>query len=264
MENKYRIIDFNKCEIKRMRERGLGGVRLLVRETSGATYIVKPESLTQTLNEVMGQIILNSIGQCSIDYAFVLIDGTYYGALKYFEGLTRIGRKNYKILSKKQKGEFLKHLFLNAFLDNEDINGEIYLTKDGKVVSLDYGEAGVRIPLFNLHKKNDFEKSVIMSAFHKKSEMYDFMSSIRAYISVVSKFYIDDSVGIDDIKQVMTNVIDGFINADYSEYETFLKELMALQSELHVFIYQEHLNGLIEAAEELKANLNKLFDDMPA
>lgn len=247
-----------------MRERGLGGVRLLVRETSGATYIVKPESLTQTLNEVMGQIILNSIGLCSIDYAFVLIDGTYYGALKYFEGLTRIGRKNYKILSKKQKGEFLKHLFLNAFLDNEDINGEIYLTKDGKVVSLDYGEAGVRIPLFNLHKKNDFEKSVIMSAFHKKSEMYDFMSSIRAYISVVSKFYIDDSVGTEDMKQVMTDVIDEFIKADYSEYEAFLKKLMALHSELHAFIYQEHLNGLIEAAEELKANLNKLFDDMPA
>ena len=55
-----------------------------------------------------------------------------------------------------------------------------------------------------------------------------------------------------------------FIDADYSEYETFLKELMALHSELHAFIYQEHLNGLIEAAEELKANLNKLFDDMPA
>lgn len=264
MNNKIKVIDFNECQTRRMKERGLGGVRGLVKTEDNIIYVVKPEALNQTLNEIMAQIIINFLGLTPIEYAFVLINGAHYGALRYLDCLKQIGRKNYKILSKAQKVEYLKHLFLNTFLDNEDINGEIYLTEDGKIVSLDYGDAGVNIPLLNIDKRSELEKGVLMSSFHKKSEMNDFMCPIRAYISIVSKFYIDDSVGIDDIKQVMTNVIDGFINADYSEYETFLKELMALHSELHAFIYQEHLNGLIEAAEELKANLNKLFDDMPA
>ena len=264
MSNKIKIIEFSECQTQRMKERGLGGVRGLVKTKDNVTYVVKPEALNQTLNEIMAQIIINFLGLTPIEYAFVIINGTHYGALKYLDGLKRIGRKNYEMLTKEQKVEFLKHLFLNSFFDNEDISGEIYLTEDGKIVSLDYGDAGIKMPLLNLDKRSDFEKRVLISSFHKKSEMHDFISQIRVYIEVVSKQCLDESIGIDDLRQVISDVINGFINADYSEYEEFLKELLTLHGELLAFIYQEHLNGLIEAAEELKTNLNKLFEDMPA
>lgn len=264
MNNKTKVIDFNECQTWRMKEKGLGGIRGFVKTKENEVYVVKPESLDQTLNEIMAQIILNSLGLSSIEYAFVLINGKHYGALRYIEGLTRIYKKDYKFLIKKQKIEYLKHLFINAFFANDDIDGEIYLTKDGNVVSLDYGEAGVSIPLLDIDKKSDHEKSIILSVFHKRSELNNTLSYIRLYVNSACKYYVDGTVSIDDLKQAIVDVIDGFIDADYSEYETFLKELMALHSELHAFIYQEHLNGLIEAAEELKANLNKLFDDMPA
>jgi len=264
MNNKIKVIDFKECQTWRMKEKGLGGIRGFVKTKENEVYVVKPESLNQTLNEIMAQIILNSLGLSSIEYAFVLINGKHYGAIRYIEGLTRIYKKDYKFLNKEQKIDYLKHLFINAFFANDDIDGEIYLTKDGNVVSLDYGEAGVGIPLLDIDKKSDHEKSIILSMFHKRSDLNNTLSYIRLYVNSACKYYIDDTVSIDDLKQAIVDVIDGFIDADYSEYETFLKELMALHSELHAFIYQEHLNGLIEAAEELKANLNELFDDMPA
>ncbi len=78
------------------------------------------------------------------------------------------------------------------------------------------------------------------------------------------KYYNNATVSIDDLKQAIVDVIDGFIDTDYSEYEELLFKLLTLYGEFFAFIYQEHLDGLIEATEELKANLNKLFDDMPA
>lgn len=264
MNNKTKVIDFNECQTWRMKEKGLGGIRGFVKTKENEVYVVKPESLNQTLNEIMAQIILNSLGLSSIEYAFVLINGKHYGALRYIEGLTRIYKKDYKFLNKEQKIEYLKHLFINAFFANDDINGEIYLTKDGNVVSLDYGEAGVGIPLLDIDKKSDHEKSIILSLFHKRSELNNTLSYIRLYVNSACKYYIDATVSIDDLKQAIVDVIDGFIDTDYSEYEEFLFELLTLNGELHAFIYQEHLNGLIEAAEELKANLNKLFEDMPA
>lgn len=264
MNNKINVIDFSECQTWRMKEKGLGGIRGFVKTKENEVYVVKPESLNQTLNEIMAQIILNSLGLRSIEYTFVLINGKHYGAIRYIEGLTRIYKKDYKFLNKEQKIKYLKHLFINAFFANDDIDGEIYLTKDGNVVSLDYGEAGVGIPLLDIDKKSDHEKSIILSMFHKRSDLNNTLSYIRLYVNSACKYYIDDTVSIDDLKQAIVDVIDGFIDADYSEYEEFLFELLTLHGELLAFFYKEHLNGLIEAAEELKANLNELFDDMPA
>lgn len=264
MNDKMKIIDFNECETWRMKEKGLGGIRGFVKTKENEVYVVKPESLNQTLNEIMAQIILNSLGLSSIEYAFVLINGKHYGALRYIEGLTRLGKKNYKLLSKEQKIEFLKHLFLNTFFDNEDIGGEIYLTQDGKVLSLDYGDAGVKLPLFNIDKKSDYEKSIIMSGFHNRPELETSLVYISSFVKAASKYYFDESIRIGDLNQVVTDVIDGLINSYHSEYEVFLKELLTLHGELLAFIYQEHFNGLIETAEELKPMLNTIFNDMPA
>lgn len=63
--------------------------------------------------------------------------------------------------------------------------------------------------------------------------------------------FIDDSVSLDDIKDVIETMINGIIDSDYSEYEDFVETLQHLHSELHAYIYQEHMNGLIEAAEEI-------------
>lgn len=85
----YKIINFYECQTKRMDEKGMGGVRGLVKTPDNIIYVVNPEALNQTLNEIMAQIILKALGLCSIDYAYVLIDGVHYGALKYLKGLTR-------------------------------------------------------------------------------------------------------------------------------------------------------------------------------
>lgn len=262
MDNKIKIIDFNECQTWRMKEEGLGGVRVFARTEDDEVFVVKPKALNQTLNEVMAQIILNSLGLTSIEYAFVLIDGIHYGALRYLDGLTRIYKKDYKFLTKKQKIEYLKHLFINAFFANDDIDGEIYLTKDGNVVSFDYGEAGVSIPLLDIDKKSDHEKNIILSMFHKRSELNNTLSYIRLCVNSACKYYIDDIVSIVDLKQAIVDVIDGFIDADHSEYEVFLKELLTLHGELLAFIYQEHFNGLIEAAEKLRDSINSIFADL--
>ena len=123
----------------------------------------------------MVQIFLKALGLSSINYAFVKIGETYYGALKYVDGLIRLGSKNYHILNKGQKISFLKHLFLNLCLMNSDIMGEIYLTKEGTIFSLDYGEAGVDIPLFNIDKRTEEEQSMLLSSFLKKT-VFDYIS----------------------------------------------------------------------------------------
>ena len=66
------------------------------------------------------------------------------------DGLKRIMKKLYPSLTKNQKIDFMKHRFLNYFMVNTGINGEIYLTKEGKVVSLDYGEAGIDLPILKI------------------------------------------------------------------------------------------------------------------
>ena len=44
-----------------MKERGLGGTRYLVTTKDNITYVVKPDNLSQTLNEVMVQILIKSL-----------------------------------------------------------------------------------------------------------------------------------------------------------------------------------------------------------
>lgn len=170
MNNRIKVIDFNECEIWRMKEEDLDGVRVFARTKDDEVFVVKPKALNQTLNEVMAQIIINFLEITSIEYAFVLINGIHYGALRYLDGLTRIYKKDCKFLNKEQKIEHLKHMFINSFFVNDDIDGEKYLTKDGNVLSLDYGEARVRILLLDIDKKSDNEKSIILSMLRKRSE----------------------------------------------------------------------------------------------
>ncbi len=188
----------------------------------------------------------------------------YYGALLYIDGLTLITNKKYKSLNKQEKINFLKHLFLNIFLANEDLSGEIYLTKEGKIVSLDYGEAGISIPLLNLDKRNEEEKNILMSCLLKKTEPFYIMNYLRAYIGIVKKKYLDEMVCVDDLKVIVLSMLNLIADADYSEYKTFLKTLMELHSELHVYIYQEHLNVLIYAANDIRNNLDNVWEDMSA
>lgn len=207
----------------------------------------------------MVQIFLKALGLSSINYAFVKICETYYGALKYVDGLISLGRKNYHILNKGQKISFL-----NLCLMNSDIMGEIYLTKEGTIVSLDYGEAGVDIPLFNINKRTEEEQSMLLSSFLKKTE-FDYISRyILNYIRIVKDYFLDDSLTIDDLKEFISFMIEGIINADFSEYKNFLEALQLLHSELHAYIYQEYMNGLIETSEEIKKNLKNIFRDLPA
>lgn len=254
-----KIIDFNECETEKMNETGLGGTRGLVTTKENITYVVKPDNLNQSLNEIMAQIFLKALGLSSINYAFVKIGKTYYGALKYVDGLIRLGMKNYNILNKGQKLDFLKHLFLNSYLMNSDIMGEIYLTKEGLIVSLDYGEAGVDIPLFNIDKRKTEEQSILMSSFLKKTESDYISRYILNYIRIVKDYFLDDSLTIDELKELISFMIEEIINADYSEYKNFLEVLQLLHSELHAYIYQEYMNGLIETAEEIKKNLKNIL-----
>lgn len=86
--DKFRIIDFNECQAMRVNgKKGMGGVRWLVKIKDKVVYVVKFESSNQTLNEIMAQIIIKSLGLCSIEYAFVLINETHYGALRYLKGI---------------------------------------------------------------------------------------------------------------------------------------------------------------------------------
>mgnify|MGYP006987512891 CR=1 FL=1 len=61
MNPNIRIIDFNDCNTGKMKERGLGGTRYLVTTKDNITYVVKPDNLSQTLNEVMVQILIKSL-----------------------------------------------------------------------------------------------------------------------------------------------------------------------------------------------------------
>lgn len=258
------IIDFNECKTRRMNKKGLGGTRYLVTSKENITYVVKPDNLNQTLNEIMAQILIKALGLTSIDYAFVKIGETYYGALKYINGMVRLSNKNFNMLNKNQKIEFLKHLFLNSYLVNSDIMGEIYLTKEGSIVSLDYGEAGVDIPLFNIDKRTIEEQNVFMSTFLKKTDSDYTSRYVLNYIRMVKDSFLDDSITIDDLKEVISFMVEGIAGVDYSEYDVFLKLLLSLHSELHAYIYQEYMNGIIETAEEIKKNLKNIFRDLPA
>lgn len=76
----------------------------------------------------------------------------YYGALQYIDGLIRLSDKKFHMLNKKQKIDFFKLFFLNSLLVNSDNMDEIYFTKEESIIFLDYCEAGVDIPLFNIDK----------------------------------------------------------------------------------------------------------------
>lgn len=160
---KIKIIDFDEYETRKMKTKGRGGTRGLITTEDGLTYVVKPKNLSQTLNELVVQILLKSLGLDSIDCALVKILDTHYGALRYIPGLKLLGKKNFHTLNKIQKLEFLNHLFINYYLVNSDIMGEIYLTKDGRIVSLDYGEAGVDIPIYNIDKMAPEIQKVLLS-----------------------------------------------------------------------------------------------------
>lgn len=246
------IIDFSECKTKRMKKKGLGGTRYLVTTKDNITYVVKPDNLNQTLNEVMVQILIKSLELTSIDYAFVKIGEIYYGALQYIDELIRLSDKNFHMLNKNQKIEFLKHLFLNSYLVNSDIVGEIFLTKEGAIVSLDYGEAGVDIPLFNIDKRTMGEQNVLMSTFLKKTKPDYISRYVLNYIRMVKAYFLDESITLDDLEEAISFVIDRIADFDYSEYESFLKLLLSLLSETHAYIYQEHMNGLKETAKDIK------------
>lgn len=257
-----KIISFDECKIKRMRDRGMGGVRGLVTTNEGITYVAKPECLNQTLNEVMAQIMLKSLGLYSIEYAFVKILDTYYGALKFIAGLKRIGMKNYRSLNKKQKTEYLKHLFLNYFLDNEDIMGEIYLTEEGKIVYLDYGDAGVRISLKGIDKLEPELRDFFVSAALKREDSIHIRSLVKSFARYAYEHFVDEDVSSDDVRKIIESMLMGIVDFDCREYEKFLEDLMHLHSELHAYIYQEHLNGLVDDAVEISKNLDDIWKDM--
>ena len=156
------------------------------------------------------------------------------------------------MLNKNQKIEFLKHLFLNSYLVNSDIVGEIFLTKEGLIVSLDYGEAGVDIPLFNIDKRTMGEQNVLMSTFLKKTKPDYISRYVLNYIRMVKDYFLDESITIDDLKETISFVVNRIADFDYSEYESFLKLLLSIHSETHAYIYQEHINVIKEMAEEIK------------
>lgn len=122
---------------------------------------------------------------------------------------------------------------------NSDIMGAIYLTKEGTIISLDYGEAGVDIPLFNIDKRTEEEQSMLLSSFLKKTEFDYIFIYILNYIRIVKDYFLDDSLTIDGLKEFISFMIEGIVNADFSEYKNFLEALQLLHSELHAYIYQE-------------------------
>ncbi len=76
---------------------------------------------------------------------------------------------------------------------------------------------------------------------------------------MVKGSFIDDSVLLDDIKDVIENIINGIINSDCYEYEDFVETLLHLHSDLHAYICQEYMNVLIEAAEEISKKIDYLW-----
>lgn len=206
----------------------------------------------------MAQILLKSLGLDSIEYAFVNILNTHYGALKFIPGLKRIGKKNYHSLNRKQKIEYLKHLFLNYFLNNEDITGEIYLADDGKVVSLDYGDAGVSIALKGIDKLGQDKKNMVIATLTKKKNLASFTSRIRSYADYALNHFADEIISINEIRVIIDSMLKGIADSDYAEFGRFLEDLMHLHSELHAYIYQEHMNELIDAAKEISKNLDNI------
>lgn len=253
-----KIINFNECDTDLMEERGFGGVRGLVKTKGNVAYLVKPENLNQTLNEVMAQIMIKSLGLTSIEYAFIKINETYYGALRYLKDLVQVTNDKFKSLSKQKKIEFLRHLFLNSLLANDDICGEIYLTPEGKVVSLDYGEAGVGVPLYKLNEKPSEIHKVFFSIIERKTSSNFLVPLVRSFISFANERYTDDSITKEDIKSVVLSTTEAIGNADNSEYESFLKDVNLLHGELIAYMYQQHLNGLIETSEYIIEHFNEI------
>lgn len=101
-----------------------------------------------------------------------------------------------------------------------------------------------------------------MSANLKKVESGYILGYISSYIRIVKKYFLDDSIDAKDLKDVIKSMIDGIINEYFSEYEEFVRSLLSLHSELHDCIYQEYLNSLIDAAEEIKNQLKNIENNI--
>lgn len=253
------VIDFNNCTSERMKEEGFGGIRVMVTKKENVTYVVKPQNLNQTLNEIMAQIMLKSLGLTPIEYVFVEIDGTHYGALKYIDNLTRVTDKRYKLLSREKKIEFLKHLFLNFFLANQDICGEIYVTPGGDVVSLDYGEAGISVSLERVYDQPSELHRLFITFVNNKTSTDLLTTYTKNYVDTAVDRYVDDSITKEDICGVVLSMVESIVNADNSEYEAFLYDLDDLHGELIAYLYQQHLNGVIDTSEYIIEHFDKII-----
>lgn len=54
---------------------------------------------------------------------------------------------------------------------------------------------------------------------------------------MVKDSFLNDSITIEDLKDLISFMIEGIINADYSEYNNFVESLQFLHSEIHAYIY---------------------------
>lgn len=81
---------------------------------------------------------------------------------------------------------------------------------------------------------------------------------------MVKDSFLNDSITIEDLKDLISFMIEGIINADYSEYNNFVESLQFLHSEIHAYIYQKYMEELIETTEEIKNNFEKILEEMPA
>jgi len=250
LDNFIRLIDEDILSVTTMKEKGFGGTRYLVTTEDNNTYVAKIEYLNQTLNEVMAQIIIKSIGLVSIDVAFVMANDIYYGALKYIDGLKRIGDKNFSILNKEQKNVYIEHLLLNFLLSNSD-NGEIYLTKDGNIISLDYGDAGLDMFLFNLNNKSDSVKKVVIDSALASISRQRIIDELKLFIDIIKTYFIDDDLSYDDVKRITVEFLNKLSNLDFSNYQIFLETLEELNGDIYAFIYQEYMNKFIETVKEI-------------
>lgn len=110
-------------------------------------YVVKGDEREQSINEFVAQHLLGALGFYSIPVELICSNYTYYGAVRFVEGLERLHWDDYPNLIAAQQKAFIELFVLNGMLYNPD-EGEFYLTKTGEVCSLDYGESiiGTFIP----------------------------------------------------------------------------------------------------------------------
>lgn len=139
--------DFKETKLKN--EKGLGGslVLLTSRSDESVSYVVKGDEREQSINEFVAQHLLGALGFYSIPVELICSNYTYYGVVRFVEGLERLHWDDYLNLTDAQKKAFIELFVLNGMLFNPD-EGELYFTKTGEVCSLDYGEAiiGTFIP----------------------------------------------------------------------------------------------------------------------